>query len=363
MPMFRIPMAAGWIATLTRDGGPERLAEDTRRQVRRHGRCVHGASSGFTLIELLVVIAIIGVLVALTIPAVQAAREAARRIDCANRIRQLALACQLHESKHRFYPSGGWSKNWVGLPELAYGPSQPGGWIYHILPDIEQSALFKLGGIGSQHHEANRTRVETPLEALHCPSRRSATAFELGYRWQPYETARVNTAARNDYAINGGAVYVRHGDGPSDVRAERQFPWPSMKRRNGICHQRSRVRSADVSDGLSNTYLLGEKHLARQDYFNGNDPGDNESAYGGDDRDLQRFTSLDGRLPLLPYPDSRRDKLPRNLQGARFGSAHRSGFQMALCDGSVRLVSYSMDGDLHRDLGDRRDGTSVTLPE
>ena len=360
--MSRTPMEISCIATC-RDSEPRRVAERMRRSVGRRWRRVRCSSNGFTLIELLVGIAIIGILMALLLSAVQAAREAARRIDCANRIRQLALACHLHESKHRIYPSGGWSKNWVGLPELGFGPKQPGGWIYHVLPDVEQTALFELGGIGTQHHEANLRRVETPLEAVHCPSRRSAAVFELGYDWQPHETARVISAARNDYAINGGAVYVRHGDGPSTVGEAGGFSWPSMESRNGISHQRSRVRPADVRDGLSNTYLLGEKHVPRREYFTGNDPGDNESAYGGDDRDLQRFTSLDGQLPLLPYPDSRIDEMPRNQQGARFGSAHPPGFQMALCDGSVRLISYSVDGETHRNLGDRRDAISITLPD
>lgn len=313
--------------------------------------------------ELLVVIAAIGLLIGLLLPAVQAAREAARRIECANRVKQLALACQLHEDKHRFFPSGGWSKNWIGFPELGFGPRQPGGWIYHILPDIEQVSLFRLGGQRPEQRFDNRRRIETALPALHCPSRRGADLFPLGYNWRPHLTPQIVSAARNDYAINGGAKYVRHGAGPETVAEARQFAWPSMRGRNGISHQRSRVRIATVIDGLSNTYLLGEKHLWQDDYHTGDDPGDNESPYGGDDRDLQRFTSLDGRQPLAPYPDWRQDELPRDVSGARFGSAHSAGFQMALCDGSVRSIDYSIDASVHQYLGDRRDRQVVVLPE
>ena len=100
--------------------------------------------SGFTLVELLVVITIIGILVALLLPAVQAAREAARRLQCANNVKQLALAALSHESAITFFPTGGWDKVWLGHPDRGFGKSQPGGWIYNVLPFIEQEALHDL---------------------------------------------------------------------------------------------------------------------------------------------------------------------------------------------------------------------------
>src|SRR5262245_8130625 len=103
------------------------------------------ARRAFTLVELLVVIAIIGILVALLLPAIQAAREAARRSQCKNNLRQIALSCLNHESTHKFFPHGGWSFGWMGDPDQGYGPQQPGGWIYAVAPYLEEQAVFNLG--------------------------------------------------------------------------------------------------------------------------------------------------------------------------------------------------------------------------
>src|SRR5215468_1104499 len=94
---------------------------------------------GFTLVELLVVIAIIGVLIALLLPAVQSAREAARRSQCQNSLKQIATAFLNHESTQKIFPTSGWGWGWVGDPDRGYKRNQPGGWLYNILPYIEQT--------------------------------------------------------------------------------------------------------------------------------------------------------------------------------------------------------------------------------
>jgi len=122
--------------------------------------------SGFTLVELLVVITIIGILIAILLPAVQAAREAARRMQCENNLKQLSLGCLQHESSCGFLPTGGWSCGWVGDANCGIGKTQPGGWAFCILPFIDQAALHDLG-LGLTGTALRRPR-ENPPKADRC---------------------------------------------------------------------------------------------------------------------------------------------------------------------------------------------------
>ena len=118
--------------------------------------------SGFTLVELLVVITIIGILIALLLPAVQAAREAARMTQCQNNIKQLAQGCMNHENSTGRYPTGGWGWHWTGDADMGNDAGQPGGWIYNLLPFIEQQALHDLGlGAGAWNSNAKGTPMRS----------------------------------------------------------------------------------------------------------------------------------------------------------------------------------------------------------
>ena len=308
--------------------------------------------SGFTLIELLVVIAVIGILIALLLPAVQMAREAARRIRCANNLKQLSLAAISHEGIHGWFPTGGWSKRWIGLPGHGYGQDQPGGWAFNILPFVEHAALRQVGGddTNAAHRMGNALRLGTPLPVFHCSTRRGASNY-VNARAFLYSDP-TSEVARNDYAFNGGHRPVLYGNGPDDLASALQFPWPDSSEMTGISYQRSHVRHRDITDGTSNTYMIGEKHLRRDHYVTGDDQGDNESVYSGDDRDLIRFTGTERDVSFRPRPDS----FATTQEGFVYGSPHPGGFHVALCDGSTRMIAFEIEQSVHSRLGNREDG-------
>ena len=132
--------------------------------------------------ELLVVITIIGILIALLLPAVQAAREAARQMQCKNHLKQIALGFLQHEERQKIFPSGGWNHLMLGDPDRGFGRRQPGGWEFSILPYIKQQALYDLGkGLtGAAKATVNTQRVQTPLGIFNCPTRRDRCSTQWG---------------------------------------------------------------------------------------------------------------------------------------------------------------------------------------
>jgi type II secretory pathway pseudopilin PulG len=247
------------------------------------------------------VVAIIGILIALTIPAVQMARESARRSACANSLRQHSVAIKLHEETHKIYPTGGWGADWVGDPDNGYGPEQPGGWIYNVLPYIEQTSLREFGsGLkGAAKRDAVAQLLATPLELFNCPSRRPTRQYPYTGP-QPLRNADPPPkVAKSDYAINKQISYVK-----SEVI----------------------VSEIQLARGLSKTVMVGEKSVSRIHYSDGEAPGDTLAMYVGDSEDIRRETS--GR----PVPDSE--------ISVGFGSAHPSGYSVAMCDGAVRFILF-----------------------
>lgn len=347
---------------------------------------------GFTLVELLVVIAIIGILVALLLPAVNAAREAARRTQCTNQLRQIALAINNHISSFNVFPTGGdmpnnnivnYTSGGTSAPGNPNGPDKQGlGWPYQILPYLEEGAIK---GIVSQN------QLQSSVVPLYnCPSRRSPTKRSSGGTFAPtltdYASAQPLTKplTGQNYNItqtwpfkpsmgsyqwgkysywwqlgNGGAP---KDDGVYDGAIVRT-PWriltgatataPAVGEfAKGVPHA---IRPGQVTDGMSHTFMIGEK-LIRSDMYNGlcptggSGPSDDRGWSDGWDPDVVRMTCYP------PISDSDRAicfnsdvSISQYCTGCPFrdvlffGSAHTGGMNGAFCDGSVQFISFNVD--------------------
>jgi prepilin-type N-terminal cleavage/methylation domain-containing protein len=306
---------------------------------------------GFTLVELLVVIAIIGVLVALLLPAVQMAREAARRTQCTNHLKQMGIACQNHHDTYKFFPSAG--NYWGYAPEFepvsnpaADPPGQPliaprqrAGWAYQILPFLEQNIVY-MGNGASTYEDAQRQIMATPIPTYFCPSRRAPQVLTTN-SWYPAGLAPQGTCsyAHMDYAGSN------HSNTGVIIQTNANQTWA-----NG-----GPISTAQVSDGTSNTILIGEKRLnvGRLGSFQSDD---NEGYTSGFDHDVMRYTDRSPRLDHTNNDPAGGDG------GQRFGSSHPGGFMAVFADASVRVISYDIELTNFNRLGMRNDGEPVTVP-
>jgi prepilin-type N-terminal cleavage/methylation domain-containing protein/prepilin-type processing-associated H-X9-DG protein len=311
----------------------------------------HGQTArGFTLVELLVVIAIIGILVSLLLPAVQAARESARRTQCISNLKQLATGCLHHDEARGGFPSAGWNWNWAGDPDRGFGKQQPGGWIYNLFPYIEQMTLRQMGaGQSLSAKAATLSQMSmVPLPILFCPTRRPAQAYPNPQYYAVNESPITTVASRSDYAGSNGTNHNYWWTGPSGsdpaITDAPGFAWPDQSGCDGPICCTTNVQPAQIRDGLSNTYLLGEKYLVPDHYLDGLEGTDNNPVYAGFDWDYMRWADS---TPLQDTPGVS-DFNP-------WGSAHSGTFNMAFCDGSIHSISYSIDPTIHLYLGGRSD--------
>lgn len=317
---------------------------------------------GFTLVELLVVIAIIGILMAMTLPAIQSARESGRRTQCKNNLRNLTQAANSHLAANSFFPSGGWGYQWASDPDRGFGMGQPGGWLYSILPYIEEVNLHQRGkGLPDAEKRAiGAERVATPIAGFNCPTRRRPDKIPYGIasNYAYVNIARPTYFATSDYAGNAGDTNRQSYRGPG-VGHLNQKPGTAAflsgfqgLTDNGIMTVASQWKAAHVLDGLSKTYFAGERYLYFGTYDTGKSGDDDSGWDNGFDHDSLRWTQVP------PYFDN---DLGSTAANPNFGSAHIGSFNMSLCDGSVVSIAYEIDPQVHRQLGNRKDGLPTDL--
>lgn len=255
----------------------------------------------FTLIELLVVIAIIGILIAMILPAVQKVREAANKMVCANNLKQIGIAIHHHHMDYGYFPDGGES-NWSprsmnGLSSPRIAPYQDWGWMYQILPYIEQDHLWK-----TLSDDEIRAR---PVKIYQCPSRRGPMVFD--------------GRAMADYAGNGGGEPFQETTGLI-IRRRRCGP--------------IRINEACIPDGTSHTLLAAEKRINLSELGQPQFCDDDGWASGWD-WDTIRWGCI----------SPERDRQQPGYFGGEvvFGAVHPTTFNALFADGSVRSTRYGID--------------------
>lgn len=341
-------------------------------------------SRGFTLVELLVVIAIIGILIALLLPAVQAAREAARRMSCSNNLKNIGLACLNYEVTNEAFPITVNQWSWEPLDtdggSLAPTPIRDvtkggdgysgKGWIVDILPMLEEQALYdgmepgfvgdfnKLGaGRGMGRREVRENYTNQQLEVLSCPSDESARPSTEQWYWAPVEVATTSYKG----SIGDGILSEETEPGGTTHALGSAGVWPE-----GLgspdCHQTVEcsgmfyrntyyrpVKLRTVTDGTSKTFMVGEC-VVSQDFHSAAYFSDGDWATCGIP---VNFFVLDA-----PHDELRNDRW-REVRG--FKSLHPGGAQFVMVDGSVQFIQDNISTAVYRATATRNGGESVSL--
>jgi prepilin-type N-terminal cleavage/methylation domain-containing protein len=287
---------------------------------------------GFTLIELLVVIAIIAILIALLLPAVQQAREAARRTQCKNHLKQIGLALHNYHDNFRVFPSG-----WIGVDPATRLPSaheglNGAGWAAMILPQIDQSPLYNQFNANLAIEDpANDAFRLTFLPTFSCPSDPQSQHWEIEEEGSP-GTVICKLATAN-YVASFGTIEL---DGCENPPGTAPVSSTGQCLGNGAFYHNSKVKIADVIDGTSNTLIVGERVTRVANGWHSTWSG--RVAEGE-----EAFQRILGSLDHVPNdPAAHFDD---------FSSQHVGGSHFVLGDGHVRFISSNIDKKLYQSLG------------
>jgi prepilin-type N-terminal cleavage/methylation domain-containing protein len=298
--------------------------------------------AGFTLIELLIVMSIIALLVAISIPAVMKAREAANRTTCANNLRQMGVACMRYHEQLGHFPTAGVDDNaaptFASVNSPYAGWQQDAGWGYQILPYLDEETVWT--GAGAVAPTNMKNALKTPVKFFFCPTRRMpGTTFYTNAAF-PIETGYATlkntafTVFQSDYAAcNGNNLPNTPGNGI--VLSQGGYAAPV----------RNVVQITDITDGLAHTLLLGEKAANPRSFpgiLNEDDMG-YAAGYSGANLNTLRFTNAS----LLPL----RDLNVTGPTGGAFGSAHSGTWNCLMADISVRSITYTVNSTVYVGLG------------
>ncbi len=305
------------------------------------------ANAGYTLVELLSVIGIIGILIAMILPAVQMAREAARKIQCRNNLKQLGIALHSYHDLFGKLPIN--VGPWPPTGRRKRGQLSGKGWIVSVLPQMEQQSVYDAiapcfngdfvsgGGLMSPNC---RDMMKTQLPILHCPSDWSVGGLsDTQFDWEGIEVALTSYKGVIGDTQIGGAASIHTGTMP-DCHA--------LGSCNGLFYRQTYLQPqnfARILDGLSNTFMVGEDVPEHNDH--------SAAFFANTD-----YASCAAPLNYFPKPPTPRAW--RNVMS--FRSRHPGGAHFCMADGSVQFVNNTIDHALYRSLSTKGGGEVVSLP-